>query len=145
MADRDTAQHPTMQPPADASQDVGAGSGSSEPSQLTEQGFAEAVGSMSSTDSAPTLEPPASSQREGVTEGVTASVWRSGTVTAFWAINEHRNAWMQVSGVGWKRIYNGRDGAFQALTTLAAQARQTGRQIHFREESDGMVYEIYLW
>jgi len=52
---------------------------------------------------------------------------------------------MRVVGLGWKRLYNGRDGAFIALTILAAQARQVGRPVNFREEADGMVYEIYLW
>jgi hypothetical protein len=47
--------------------------------------------------------------------------------------------------VGWKKLYNGRDGAFSALVTLAAQARQTGRNVSCREEADGMIYEIYLW
>jgi hypothetical protein len=28
---------------------------------------------------------------------------------------------------------------------MASQARQTGRTVNFREEADGMVYEIYLW
>ncbi len=67
------------------------------------------------------------------------------TVTAMWSINEARNAWMHVPGLGWRKLYNGRDGAFMALVALAGQARQTGRQIVFREEADGMVYEIYLW
>ena len=66
-------------------------------------------------------------------------------VTALWSINEVRNAWMHVSGLGWRKLYNGRDGAFRALVTLAAHARQTGRPINFREEADGMVYEIYSW
>ena len=45
----------------------------------------------------------------------------------------------------WFGQYNGRDGAFQALVALAAQARQTNRIVNLREEADGMIYEIYLW
>ncbi len=79
-------------------------------------------------------------------EAAITATWRSGvTVTALWSINEVRNAWMYVPTVGWRKLYNGRDGSFTALVTLAAQARQTGRPIAFREEADGMVYEIYLW
>lgn len=75
-----------------------------------------------------------------------AATWRGGQyVTALWSIDEIRNAWINVQGLGWRRLFNGRDGAFNALVTLAAQARQTGRPIAFREEADGMVYEIYLW
>jgi hypothetical protein len=52
---------------------------------------------------------------------------------------------MHVPSLGWRKLFNGKDGAFTALVTLASQARQTGRTINFREEGDGMVYEIYLW
>jgi hypothetical protein len=52
---------------------------------------------------------------------------------------------MRVVNIGWKKIFNGGDASFIALTTLAAQARQTGRPINYREEADGMVHEIYLW
>ncbi|GIE98136.1 hypothetical protein [Paractinoplanes rishiriensis] len=78
-------------------------------------------------------------------EGVTAT-WHTGvTITAMWSINEIRNAWIHVQNKGWRKIYNGRDGAFMALTGLAGQARQTKRSVTLREEADGMIYEIYLW
>jgi hypothetical protein len=65
--------------------------------------------------------------------------------SATWSIDQTRNVFMLVRGPGWRKLDNGRDGAFGALTSLASQARQTGRQISFREEADGMVYEIHLW
>lgn len=72
--------------------------------------------------------------------------WRTSQyVDALWSIDQLRNAFMLVRGLGWRKLYNGKDGAFSTLLTLAAQARQTGRQITLREEPDGMVYEIYLW
>jgi hypothetical protein len=92
----------------------------------------------------PTLMPPAVEAGVAV-EAVTAAWQTNKFVTALWSINETRNAWMHVQDVGWRKLYNGRDGAFTALTMLAGQARQTGRPISFREEPDGMVYEIYLW
>jgi hypothetical protein len=96
--------------------------------------------------SAPSGTPPATATAtDGAAAGAVTATWRSGQVTALWSINEVRNAWVHVAGVGWKKIYNGRDGAFMALTALASQARQTGRSINFREEADGMIYEIYLW
>jgi hypothetical protein len=110
---------------------------------------------------APTLEQPAGTAAESTAvlagptlaapavaatvDGITAATWKSGQVTALWSIEDTRNAWMQVSGVGWRKLYNGRDFAFTALVILASQARQTGKTIQFREEADGMVYEIYLW
>jgi len=52
---------------------------------------------------------------------------------------------MHVVNIGWVKIFNGSHGAFTALNTLASQARQTGRPVTYRQESDGMVHEIYLW
>ena len=129
---------PTHLPPLDAV--VSGASGASAPSL---QGPPPATGGMAVANSGPTLVAPPSAV--GADGGVTASTWRSGQVTATWSIDEVRNAWIQVAGVGWKKLYNGRDGAFTALAILAAQAHQTGRVIQFREEADGMVYEIYLW
>ena len=75
-----------------------------------------------------------------------AGTWQTGvTVDALWSINQVRNAYLRVVGVGWVKIYNGTDGAFTALVTLASQARQTGRPISYRQEADGMAHEIYLW
>jgi len=72
--------------------------------------------------------------------------WQTGvTVDALWSINQVRNAFMRVVVVGWVKLYNGSDGAFTALTTLASQARQTGRPVNYRQEADGMAHEIYLW
>ena len=97
------------------------------------------------TEARPRLLPSQVAGVQTAAEGVTAT-WRSNmTVTAMWSINEPRNAWMHVKDLGWRKLYNGRDGSFTALVSLAGQARQTARPITFREESDGMVYEIYLW
>ena len=80
------------------------------------------------------------------TTGSATGTWQSGvTVDALWSINQVRNAYMHVVNIGWVKIFNGSDGAFTALTTLASQARQTGRPVTYRQEADGMVHEIYLW
>lgn len=93
----------------------------------------------------PTLTVSPEAAEETVAEDGGAGGWISGvTVTATWSIAQTRNAWILVQGV-WKKIYNGGDGAFTALLTLATQARQTGSPITYREEPDGLVHEIYLW
>ena len=122
--------------------------GLSAPSDLSDSKLAAVVASFVETAPAgPTLQPPAA-----VTGGVTTAAqavtatWLNGLVVdALWSINETRNAWFHVQGGAWYKIYNGRDGAFTALLTLASQARQTGRAMNVRQEADGMVYEIYLW
>lgn len=136
---------PTMTPPSQGAGSEAGAVGLTEPEPLTRGQLAGA--SEVAVESRPSLAPPGGAQAlavEGIS-GVTGT-WRSGvTVTALWSINEIRNAWMLVAGVGWRKLFNGRDAAFTALVAIASQARQTGRQVAFREENDGMVYEIYLW
>lgn len=135
---------PTMPPPGGEAQGGGSAAvGTSEPQQLGDQQLA--AGAASEGDGRPQLQPPgAGAGAAGDTGGAVAATWQTSTVTGLWSINEVRNAWMHAAGA-WRKIYNGRDWAFTALVTLAAQARQTGRSVNFRTEADGMVYEIYLW
>jgi glucose/arabinose dehydrogenase len=132
---------PTLKPPeAGTTSDVDA-PGTSEPTAISDERIAALVESTPLTG--PTVRPPTVAVEAA--EGVTAT-WRNNVrIDALWSIDETRNAWVRVVDVGWRKIYNGRDGAFQALTTIASQARQTGRPVNLREEPDGMIYEIYLW
>jgi hypothetical protein len=101
---------------------------------------------VESTTSGPTLEPPVTAAGATTGEAAATATWRTNvTIDALWSVDETRNAFMHVVGLGWRKVYNGRDGAFQALVLLASQARQTGRPCNLREEADGMIYEIYLW
>src|SRR5690606_40152965 len=106
----------------------------------------EAPGPMAPTaDSSPSQEPPRALTGAAGEDGVTAS-WHSNVkIDALWSIEETRNAWLRIAGGPWKRIYSGRDGSFQALVTLASQARQTQRTVNMREEAGGIIHEIYLW
>lgn len=134
---------PVHMPPVgdEAKAGTNSGSGSAPSTLMEEPGLTGA-----DVESGPSLLPPQAIRSTAVGEdGVTAS-WHNGVkVDALWSIDETRNAWVRIVGVGWKRIYNGRDGAFQALVTLASQARQTGRPINVREETGGIIHEIYLW
>lgn len=95
--------------------------------------------------SAPTASPPGTAGVQAGDEAVTGTWTTNVTIDATWSIDETRNAYVHVAGGAWKKIFNARDGSFQALLTLATQARQTGSPVSLREEADGMVYEIYLW
>jgi len=116
--------------------------GTSSPSKITDEQIAALV-AESTPLAGPTVAPPA----VGVdAAGAVTATWRNNVkIDALWTIDETRNAFVRVVGVGWRKIYNGRDGSYQALTTLASQARQTSRPVNLREEADGMIYEIYLW
>ena len=137
---------PTATPPAATGNGTAAGT---LPSRLAPSDDVALVTSVVPDTAGPTLLPPqqtaSASAATSASDGVTAAVWTyDKTVSATWCVNETRNAWMLVDGVGWKKIFNGTDGAFTALVTLAAQARQTGHRISFREDG-GLVREIYLW
>ena len=133
---------PTLKPPETGTTSDLDVPGSSAPTAISDEQIATLV-AESGPLAGPTTRPPALSAEAA--EAVTATWHGNVKIDALWSIDETRNAWVRVVGLGWRKIYNGRDGAFQALTTLASQARQTNRPVNLREEADGMIYEIYLW
>lgn len=120
--------------------------GQTEPLPLTNEMVATLT-AQAAVEMGPVLTPPgvATQVDIDVTESITGTWRQNVVVTALWSINETRNAWIHLQNIGWKKIFNSRDGAFTTLVTLASQAKQTNRPITCREESDGMIYEIYLW
>lgn len=88
---------------------------------------------------APTL-PLASVAARGV------SLWQQNKkLSALWSINQDRNSWVGVDGIGWKKLANSNDSSVVALTLLATHAREKDAAVSYREESDGMIYEMYVW
>lgn len=150
MTDTRTSPGPTRVPVQGGSSEgvSGGATGTTEPAQLTDSQLQAMMTSATATiGGEPQLLPPGA-QRGAAAEGAGAvtATWRTNVqITALWTVDEVRNAFAYINGVGWKKIYNGRDGAFSALVTLAAQARETGHNVSVREEPDGMIYEIYLW
>ena len=79
-----------------------------------------------------------------ITKGVTA--WQNSKhINALWSINEVRNSWVGVDGIGWKKLANNSDSAIVALTMLSSHAHEKGALVNYREENDGMIYEMYVW
>jgi hypothetical protein len=75
-----------------------------------------------------------------------ASTWHDGkTVVSQWTINQDRNTWMGVSGIGWQKLSTASDSGCVALTMLAASALISKRPVNYLQESDGMVHQIYLF
>jgi hypothetical protein len=151
MTDTQKAPAPSLIPSQATGASTAAGRsaapGTTAPEQLPDETM-QALTGGSTAAGAPTLLPPGAEGAAAATAGAGAvtATWRTNVqISALWSIDEVRNAWAFVVGIGWKKLYNGRDGAFAALATLAAQARQTGRNVSLREEADGMIYEIYLW
>ena len=74
------------------------------------------------------------------------AAWQSNKqITALWTLNQNRNSWVAITDLGWKKLANNSDSAIVAFTMLAAHARQTGSVVNYREESDGMIHEMYVW
>lgn len=82
--------------------------------------------------------------REGEAVGIAAWI-NNKKVNGLWSINQNRNSWTSIEGVGWKKLANNSDSAIVALTMLSAHAREKGSVVNYREESDGMIHEIYVW
>ena len=144
MPKKSTTGAPTVAPP----ETKGNGSTAlSVPQDLDEQLLAAA--SQGLTGAMPSLEPPQVALAAGtVGEAATAATgtWLSDKrVGALWSINQLRNSWAYITGVGWKKLYNTSDSSITAMTMLASHARQTNSRFDYREEADQMIHEIYVW
>jgi hypothetical protein len=103
------------------------------------------AGSTGAVSAAPTAEPPEAVSGVGI-GAVGATVWvNNKKINALWSINENRNSWVGVAGVGWVKLANNSDSAIVALTMLGANARQTQGTVNYRQESDNMIHEMYVW
>jgi hypothetical protein len=111
------------------------------------------IGAISKTGSgAPTATPPAGKSVKAGGAGAPGSagavktVWNnSQIVNALWTINQDRNSWLGIQGVGWLKLSTASDTGVVALTVLASHAKQMQTVINYRVEDDGMVHEIYAW
>lgn len=100
------------------------------------------TGSVVTNGTAPSLSPPQAAD----SGGSVATTWLNDKrVNGLWGINENRNSWVGIAGVGWKKLANNSDSAVVALTILAAHAKQMQTNYTYREETDGMIHESYVW
>jgi len=121
------------------------------PRELTEEELTRtAATSAGVSAAAPSLTPPGpTTAAAGDNAGTT---WQSDArVSALWSINQDRNAWMYTwnhstnAQIGWQRLSNASETGFVALDMLASNAKATQTRLDYRQESDGLVHEIYLW
>jgi hypothetical protein len=112
--------------------------------ESTPKDFGAVTGSRLAASAAPTATPP-TKQGAAVTGGV-GTVWNnSQIINALWSINEDRNSWVGVQGVGWVKLSTNSDTGIVALTMLSAHAKQLQSIVNYRTEDDGMIHEIYAW
>jgi len=98
----------------------------------------------SSIESVPVMVPPGVVEEFGYTIGITA--WQnSRKIDALWCINQNRNSWVHVAGIGWKKLSNKYDSSAVGLTILGSSAKLTQSPVNYRDEADGMIHEMYVW
>ena len=134
-----SAAMPSQSPPEEQATSSTIGEGAqSRPNPLTSEEMASAA-QFAASASAPTAQPP---QAAG---GVTATWQSNKTINALWSINENRNVYASVAGVGWVKLLNSSDNIIMQLAALTANAKETGGLVSYRTEADGMMHEIYVW
>lgn len=113
--------------------------GQSKPQDLNSLDVTAAI--AASSPSAPVLEPPVTVKSQEV-----MGAWLNDKrISATWCINQNRNVCVAVAGVGWKKLANNSDSAIVAFNMLGMHARQMNSPVNYREEADGMIYEMYVW
>jgi hypothetical protein len=136
------ADAPTVEPPAMTGN--GQAGVEARPADPTPEELAM-IASPSAAQAAPTAEPPAGAAAAAAGVGA-VGVWQSNKrIDMLWSINQNRNSWVGVQGVGWKKLSNASDSAIVALTALSGHARQLQSPVYYREEADGMIHEMYIW
>ena len=74
-----------------------------------------------------------------------AGVWyNSKKVVGLWTKAETRNAWINLSELGWKKIYNGSDSSITAFNIIAGSALEKQTLVNVLIENDQII-EIYAW
>ncbi|MBX3071577.1 MAG: hypothetical protein KF883_13820 [Thermomicrobiales bacterium] len=128
---------PAQEPPSEAVTENASSAGPSESPPAMESSIAFSAAG----DTAPLTTPPDVAQ-----QAFGATTWHNDKrITALWSINQHRNSWVHIGGIGWKRLAVNSDSAIVALTMIGSHAKQLQSSVNLREESDGLIHEIYAW
>ena len=104
--------------------------------------------STSEPDTATPFQNLAKAQIEGAIESIGDGnmAWlNSKKVAGLWCINQNKNSWARISGIGFKKLSNKSSSGNVALTILMAHARITNSSINYRDESDAEIHEVYAW
>jgi C1A family cysteine protease len=77
-------------------------------------------------------------------EGILETGWLNNTrVIGLWTIDQDRNAWAYLSGVGWRKIATDNDNIFIDLLRLLAAAKEGGRPINVYQDN-AVLKQIYV-
>ncbi len=79
-------------------------------------------------------------------ETLAADQWhRNKRIAALWSIDQNRNCFIGISGVGWKKLSTRTESGVIALNMLASHAREKNAPVSCLEGKDGMIRQIYVW
>ncbi len=77
-------------------------------------------------------------------EGIVETGWLNNVkVVGLWAIDQDRNAWAYLSGVGWRKIAPTNDNIFFDFLRQLAAAKEGGRPINVYQ-ANGLITQLYV-
>ena len=75
--------------------------------------------------------------------------WQYGKkIVGLWTNYQNVNAWVYVSGLGWRKLTNPDDDVTTAMFVACAEAKSDNRNVDFYEASAGgyiEITEVYVW
>ncbi|THU40824.1 hypothetical protein FAM09_01545 [Niastella caeni] len=78
-------------------------------------------------------------------EAYGAGVWHTNKkVVGVWTIAQTRNAWVNLTDLGWKKLYSGSDSSIVAFNILTTHALEKQTFVNVLIENDQII-EMYAW
>lgn len=97
------------------------------------------------TEMEPVETPPEAAEEAINEEVLSESAWHANKkIIRLWSINQNRNSWAGVSGLGWRQLANNSDSAVVALTMLVSHALCTKSRVHVYVKAK-KITQIYVW
>ena len=78
-------------------------------------------------------------------DGIAETGWeRDKRVTGLWTINEDRNAWVHVAGLGWRKVSAENDNIFVDMLAQLVAAKAGARRVDLYQEN-AMIKQTYVF
>lgn len=77
-------------------------------------------------------------------DGILTGVWQTNKrITGLWTVDEDRNAYVYVAGIGWKKIADDNDNIFFDMLIQLVAAKAGNRPVNYLEQQ-GMIKQVYV-
>ena len=77
-------------------------------------------------------------------DGFATGVWQNNKrVVGLWSINQDRNAWVCIDGIGWKKVSPDNDNIFFNMLNQLVMAKAAARPINYYELG-GVINQVYV-